>query len=78
MFHANGWGFAYAAWLAGASLILPDRYVQADVLTELIASERPAVSGGVPTCSGPTAGKVDKVSLRQLHAAGKLTATGSV
>ena len=49
MFHANGWGFPYAAWLAGAALILPDRYVQPEVLTPLIASERPTVSGGVPT-----------------------------
>ena len=37
MFHANGWGFPYAAWLAGASLILPDRYLQPEVLTPLIA-----------------------------------------
>ncbi|MDN5761663.1 MAG: long-chain-fatty-acid--CoA ligase [Microlunatus sp.] len=49
MFHANGWGFPYAAWLAGASLILPDRYVQPELLTPLIASERPTLSGGVPT-----------------------------
>ena len=49
MFHANGWGFPYAAWLAGAALILPDRYVLPEVLTQLIASERPTVSGGVPT-----------------------------
>ena len=49
MFHANGWGFAYAAWLGGASLILPDRHVQPGVLTRLIEQERPTVSGGVPT-----------------------------
>lgn len=49
MFHANGWGFPYAAWLGGAALILPDRYLQPERLTALIAQERPTVSGGVPT-----------------------------
>ena len=49
MFHANGWGFPYAAWLAGAALILPDRHLQPEVLTALIDAERPTVSGGVPT-----------------------------
>ena len=49
MFHANGWGFAYATWLVGATLILPGRYVQPEHLARLIASERPTVSGGVPT-----------------------------
>ena len=49
MFHANGWGLPYAAWMAGASLILPGRHLHPDVLAPLIASERPTVSGGVPT-----------------------------
>jgi len=49
MFHANGWGFPYAAWLGGAGLILPGRYLHPDVLAPLIAQERPTVSGGVPT-----------------------------
>ncbi len=49
MFHVNGWGFPYAAWLAGAGLLLPDRYLHADTLAPLIAQERPTVSGGVPT-----------------------------
>ena len=49
MFHANGWGFPYAAWLGGAGLILPGRHLHPDVLAPLIARERPTVSGGVPT-----------------------------
>jgi fatty-acyl-CoA synthase len=49
MFHANAWGLPYAAVLAGASLILPDRFLQAAPLAELIAAERPTHAGAVPT-----------------------------
>jgi fatty-acyl-CoA synthase len=49
MFHANAWGLAYAAMMAGASLIMPDRYLQAEPLVKIIESERPTVSGAVPT-----------------------------
>lgn len=49
MFHANGWGFPYAALLAGARLVLPDRHLHPEQLAQLIAAERPTVSGGVPT-----------------------------
>ena len=36
MFHANAWGQPYAAVMAGADLLLPDRYLQAPRLVELI------------------------------------------
>jgi fatty-acyl-CoA synthase len=49
MFHANAWGLPYAAVLAGASLILPDRFLQAAPLAELITAERPTHAGAVPT-----------------------------
>lgn len=49
MFHANGWGFPYAAFLAGAGLVLPDRHLAPELLLPLVESERPTVSGGVPT-----------------------------
>ena len=48
MFHINGWGMAFAACLAGARLVLPNRYLDAESLLELIAAERVTVSGGVP------------------------------
>jgi fatty-acyl-CoA synthase len=75
MFHANGWGFPYAAWLAGASLILPDRYLQPELLTPLIATERPTVSGGVPTVwrgvfDHARAHGLDLTSLRVVSCAG--------
>ncbi|HEX2317307.1 MAG TPA: long-chain fatty acid--CoA ligase [Thermomonospora sp.] len=52
MFHANAWGFPYAAVMAGASLLMPDRFLQAEHLCRMIEAERPTVSGAVPTIWG--------------------------
>jgi acyl-CoA synthetase (AMP-forming)/AMP-acid ligase II len=49
MFHANAWGLPYGAALAGADLILPDRFLGAEALAKLIAAERPTLMGCVPT-----------------------------
>jgi fatty-acyl-CoA synthase len=49
MFHANAWGLPYAAVLAGASLLMPDRFLQPEPLVRLIEAERPTVAGAVPT-----------------------------
>jgi fatty-acyl-CoA synthase len=49
MFHANAWGLPYGAALAGADLILPDRFLTAEPLAKLIAAERPTLMGCVPT-----------------------------
>ncbi len=49
MFHANAWGMPHGAALAGADLIMPDRFLQAEPLAGLIESERPTVMGCVPT-----------------------------
>jgi fatty-acyl-CoA synthase len=49
MFHANAWGLAYAAVLAGADLIMPDRFLQPEPLVRLIEAERPTIAGAVPT-----------------------------
>jgi fatty-acyl-CoA synthase len=49
MFHANAWGLPYAALLAGAALIMPDRFLQAEPLVALIEAERPTIAGAVPT-----------------------------
>jgi acyl-CoA synthetase (AMP-forming)/AMP-acid ligase II len=49
MFHANAWGLAYAAVMMGASLLLPDRWLQAEPLCRFMQETRPTVSGAVPT-----------------------------
>ena len=33
MFHANAWGIPYAAFMCGASLVMPGRFLQAEPLT---------------------------------------------
>ena len=49
MFHVNAWGLPFAAAMAGADLILPNRYLQSEPLAQLIVSERPTMMAGVPT-----------------------------
>jgi fatty-acyl-CoA synthase len=49
MFHANAWGLAYAAVMAGADLIMPDRFLQPEPMVRLIEAERPTIAGAVPT-----------------------------
>jgi fatty-acyl-CoA synthase len=49
MFHANAWGIPYAAFLSGASLVMPGRFLQCEPLTTMIARERVTFSGAVPT-----------------------------
>jgi fatty-acyl-CoA synthase len=49
MFHANAWGLPHGAALAGADLMLPDRFLAAEPLTGFIVAERPTLMGCVPT-----------------------------
>jgi fatty-acyl-CoA synthase len=49
MFHAMAWGLPYAAYMSGANLLMPDRFLQAAPLATMIASERPTLAGAVPT-----------------------------
>ena len=47
--HAMAWGLPYAAFMSGASLLMPDRFLQAAPLAQLIEQERPTLAGAVPT-----------------------------
>ncbi|MCW6005540.1 fatty acid--CoA ligase [Micromonospora sp. CPCC 205371] len=49
MFHAMSWGIPYAAFMSGASLLMPDRFLQGGPIAEMIAAERPTKAGAVPT-----------------------------
>ncbi len=49
MFHANAWGFPYAAWFVGADLTLPARFLQGEPLARFIEAEKPTMAGAVPT-----------------------------
>jgi fatty-acyl-CoA synthase len=48
-FHANAWGIPYAAFMGGADLVMPDRFLQAEPLVRAIEAEKPTMSGAVPT-----------------------------
>ena len=48
-FHANAWGIPYAAFMSGADVVMPDRFLQAEPLVRIIEAERPTFSGAVPT-----------------------------
>lgn len=76
MFHAMSWGLPYAAFLSGASLIMPDRFLQAAPIAEMIAAERPTLAGAVPTIWNDLLAyldthDVDISSLRRSSSAGR-------
>jgi fatty-acyl-CoA synthase len=49
MFHANAWGYPYAAFWSGADLVMPGRQVQPPVLVDLIERFGVTFANGVPT-----------------------------
>ncbi|MHB8644906.1 MAG: long-chain fatty acid--CoA ligase [Thermomicrobiales bacterium] len=50
MFHANSWGLPYAAGMAGAKLIFPDRWMgDGATLLNLAVTEGATILAGVPT-----------------------------
>ena len=49
MFHAMAWGIPFAAFMTGASLSMPDRFLQAAPLVKFIELSRPTAAGAVPT-----------------------------
>ncbi len=49
MFHANAWGLPYAALMAGADLVLPDRHLDARSMVDMVEKLRPTVAAAVPT-----------------------------
>ncbi len=49
MFHANAWGLPYAAMMAGASLVMTDRYLQPNRLVDMIEQHKVTIAAAVPT-----------------------------
>jgi 3-(methylthio)propionyl---CoA ligase len=49
MFHANGWGFPFAAPAVGAKTVLPGRSTEPEHLRDLILNERVTVAAAVQT-----------------------------
>jgi fatty-acyl-CoA synthase len=73
MFHANAWGLPYAAFLAGASFVMPGPDLSPKTLLGLIQSERVTMTAGVPTIwlgMVPLLGDYDLSSLRKIICGG--------
>jgi fatty-acyl-CoA synthase len=49
MFHANAWGFPYAAAMTGSKLVFPGRNLQPECLLDLMEAEQVTLTGAVPT-----------------------------
>jgi fatty-acyl-CoA synthase len=49
MFHANAWGLAHAAVMAGADLVLPGPDLSPPAIAGLLEGERVTLAAGVPT-----------------------------
>jgi fatty-acyl-CoA synthase len=74
-FHAMGWGFPYAAFMSGFSLVLPHRFSDAASLLAMIERERPTYAAAVPTIwqqvlDAADASKPDLSSLREVVVGG--------
>jgi fatty-acyl-CoA synthase len=49
MFHANAWGLVHAAWMSGAGLDMPGRFLQAEPLVRFMGAQHTTLTAGVPT-----------------------------
>ncbi|MGB3484292.1 MAG: long-chain fatty acid--CoA ligase [Mycobacterium sp.] len=48
-FHAMSWGIPHAALMVGASLVMPDRFLQPEPIAAIMAAEKPTFAAAVPT-----------------------------
>ncbi len=77
MFHANAWGLVYAALMAGADLVMPERFLQAEPLVRLISSERPTIAGAVPTIWSDVLNHLDSNPGHDISSLGLVACGGS-
>ncbi|HSD80414.1 MAG TPA: long-chain fatty acid--CoA ligase [Solirubrobacteraceae bacterium] len=66
MFHANAWGLAHAAVLAGSDVVMPGPDLSPGALAALIESERVTLAAGVPTIWNGVAGELGARDLSSL------------
>ncbi len=74
MFHANAWGLAHSAVMAGANLVLPGPDLSAPAIANLMESERVTLAAGVPTIWN---GVIDQLAGRDLSALTRIVCGGS-
>ncbi|HEY3503196.1 MAG TPA: long-chain fatty acid--CoA ligase [Actinocatenispora sp.] len=49
MFHVMAWGIPHAAFMSGATLVMPDRFLQPEPLAAIIAEAKPTHAAAVPS-----------------------------
>ena len=65
MFHANSWGLPYATGMAGAKMVLPDRWMgDGATLVELSQTEGVTILAGVPTIWINLLAKMEQIDAR--------------
>jgi fatty-acyl-CoA synthase len=74
MFHANAWGLAHAAVMAGSSLVLPGPQMTPEAIARFIDEERVTLAAGVPTI---WMGALDHLAGRDLPALRAILCGGS-
>ncbi|THA59338.1 long-chain fatty acid--CoA ligase [Streptomyces sp. A1136] len=74
-FHVNAWGLPHATFMTGINLLMPDRFLQAAPLAEMIEQEKPTHAAAVPTIwqgllAEVTANPRDLTSMKQVTIGG--------
>ncbi|MET9695551.1 long-chain fatty acid--CoA ligase [Streptomyces sp. NPDC006529] len=74
-FHVNAWGLPHATFMTGINMLMPDRFLQAAPLAEMIERERPTHAAAVPTIwqgllAEVTANPRDLTSMKQVTIGG--------
>ncbi|MGF1429960.1 long-chain fatty acid--CoA ligase [Kitasatospora sp. LaBMicrA B282] len=65
MFHVGAWGIPHAAFMSGAGVLMPDRFLQPQPLATMIDRIRPTVSAAVPTIWNGLLDELDHPTNRQ-------------
>jgi fatty-acyl-CoA synthase len=60
MFHASAWGLPYACFVSGATMVMPDRFLQAAPLIAMIREAGVTFAGAVPTIWSDVLAELDR------------------
>lgn len=77
MFHANAWGFPYAAAFSGSTLVFPGGDLSPENVASLIETERVTASAGVPTIWIDLADYMDDTPEADISSIDRITVGGS-
>jgi fatty-acyl-CoA synthase len=64
MFHAMAWGLPYGCFMGGATMVMPDRFLQAAPLVAMIREAGVTFAGAVPTIWSDVLAELDRTGAR--------------